>query len=243
MTKKVITPYSDSEKTKKQQVTEMFNNISGKYDFLNHMLSFGIDKYWRRKTINRLKKYNHDYILDVATGTGDFAISALRLNPKKITGVDISSGMLEVGKAKVSRLNLDSKIEMVLGDSEELPFADNSFDVVTVAFGVRNFENLNRGLSEINRVLKPEGHIAVLEFSSPTAFGVKQFYWFYSTKILPFFGRIISKDKNAYTYLPESVKAFPYGQQFNNELIKVGFNNPNCETLSFGIASIYIAEK
>lgn len=243
MDKKIVTPYSDSDLTKKQQVTQMFNNISGKYDFLNHMLSFGIDKYWRRKTISRLKKFNHDYILDVATGTGDFAISSLRLKPTKIIGVDISSGMLEVGKTKIKRLNLESKIEMVLGDSEELPFADDTFDIVTVAFGVRNFENLYRGLSEINRVLKPQGHIAVLEFSNPETFGIKQLYSFYSTKILPFFGNLISKDKNAYTYLPESVKAFPCGDSFNTELTKAGFNNPKCEKLSFGISSIYIAEK
>ena len=241
---KTVKPYKSSEKSKKEQVAEMFDNISGKYDFLNHFLSFGIDHYWRRKTISILKGQSPQLILDVATGTGDLAFSAFkRLQPKKIIGLDISKGMLEVGRVKIKRKNLEGSLEFIHGDSENLPFEDNYFDAVMVSFGVRNFEDLNAGLKEIYRVLKPTGQLLVLEFSKPKKFPVKQSYYLYSNFILPFFGKLISKDKSAYTYLPESVAAFPEGDAFLNELNKVNFKNTYYKLLSGGIASIYSAKK
>lgn len=221
----------------------MFNNISGRYDFLNHFLSLGIDIRWRKKAIKFLKPFQPKTILDVATGTGDFAFEALALNPEKITGIDISEGMLSVGKKKVTAAGMDGKIELTFGDSENLPFPDNSFDAVIVAFGVRNFENLDKGLSEIHRVIKSGGHIVVLEFSKPSRTPWKQLYQFYFRYILPVIGRIVSKDRSAYTYLPESVQAFPDGDRFLDHLKHVGFSKAECEPLTFGISSLYTAAK
>lgn len=241
---KVVKPYKASEKSKKEQVAEMFDNISGKYDFLNHFLSFGIDHYWRRKTISILKNESPQLILDVATGTGDLAFSAhKRLKPKKIIGLDISKGMLDVGRIKIKKKNLEDSLEFIYGDSENIPFEDNYFDAVMVSFGVRNFEDLNVGLKEIHRVLKPSGRLLVLEFSKPKKFPIKQSYYLYSNFILPFFGKLISKDKSAYTYLPESVAAFPEGEDFLGQLSKVSFKDSFHKQLSGGIASIYSAKK
>jgi demethylmenaquinone methyltransferase / 2-methoxy-6-polyprenyl-1,4-benzoquinol methylase len=238
-----VVPYKDEKSGKKEQVARMFDNISHKYDFLNHFLSLGIDKLWRRKAISLLKAGAPKVILDVATGTGDFAIQALSLNPDKIFGVDISGGMLEVGRQKIASRNLSGKIELLMGDSENLPFEENKFDAVTVAFGVRNFENLEKGLREIYRVLKPGARLVVLEFSRPRAFPMKQAYKFYFNVILPRVGRMISSDKSAYTYLPESVEAFPDGADFLRILETVGFKNTQCKALTFGISSIYSATK
>ncbi|MCT4636393.1 MAG: bifunctional demethylmenaquinone methyltransferase/2-methoxy-6-polyprenyl-1,4-benzoquinol methylase UbiE [Bacteroidales bacterium] len=240
---KVVIPYNNDKSSKREQVEKMFDNISSKYDFLNHFLSFGIDKLWRRRTIKMLGRYKPETILDVATGTGDFAISALRINPKKITGIDISEGMLNVGRDKIKTKGLENVIELMQADSEDLPFNNEQFNAVTVAFGVRNFQNLEKGLGEMHRVLKPNGYVAILEFSKPKYFPVKQLYWFYSKQILPFLGRIISKDRSAYTYLPMSVEAFPSGKEFADVLTKVGFSNVKVVSLSFGISTIYIAEK
>ncbi len=238
-----VVPYKEENTSKKEQVAKMFDNISHRYDFLNHFLSLGIDKGWRKKAINYLRPYQPKVLLDVATGTGDFAIQALDLNPDKIIGVDISEGMLNVGRKKMIDRGYSDKIEMKSGDSEQLPFADNTFDAVTVAFGVRNFENLEKGLAEIRRVLKPEGRVVVLEFSKPKSFPFKQLYGFYFKNILPRVGNWLSKDSAAYTYLPESVDAFPYGNDFLNVLNKVGFTETNDRPLTFGISSIYTGKK
>lgn len=221
----------------------MFDHISPRYDFLNHFLSMGIDIRWRKKAISKLKKYQPKTILDVATGTGDFAIEAMTLQPESITGIDLSEGMLQKGRKKIADKKLENTIQLLKGDSEALPFPDNQFDAVTVAFGVRNFENLNKGLTEINRVLKPGGILIVLEFSKPTVFPVKQLYGFYFKYLLPLMGKVISSDNSAYTYLPESVKAFPDGKTFVNILNECGFTNGSYDSLSFGIASIYKAGK
>ena len=241
MTEKV-TPYS-SKDSKKEQVAEMFNNIAANYDFLNHFLSMGIDILWRKKAIRLLKDRNPKVILDVATGTGDFAIEALSLNPDRIVGVDISKDMVSVGQTKVKKKNVESIIELKYGDSEALEFEDNTFDAMTVAFGVRNYENLEKGLSEMRRVLKPKGQVAIIEFSKPQAFPIKQLYNFYFMNILPTLGRMVSKDARAYTYLPESVDAFPYGDKFTEIMKKVGYTNTKVIPLTFGIASIYLADK
>jgi demethylmenaquinone methyltransferase/2-methoxy-6-polyprenyl-1,4-benzoquinol methylase len=238
-----VVPYKEESSSKKEQVAKMFDNISHRYDFLNHFLSLGIDKGWRRKAINYLKPYKPKMLLDVATGTGDFAIQALDLNPDKIIGVDISEGMLSMGRKKMTERKLDHKIELKSGDSENLPFGDNTFDAVTVAFGVRNFENLEKGLSEIKRVLKPKGRIVVLEFSKPSSFPFKQLYGFYFRNVLPRVGSWLSKDNAAYTYLPESVDAFPYGKDFLNVLTKLGFADVHARPLTFGISSIYTGKK
>lgn len=240
---KVVKPYKSSDKSKKEQVAQMFDNISHKYDFLNHFLSLGIDRIWRRKAISILKKGNPSSILDIATGTADFAIEAIALSPKKIVGVDISEGMLEKGKKKIIKLELDNIISLSYGDSENLPFDNESFDAITVGFGVRNFEDLNMGLSEIKRVLKKDGQLAILEFSKPKKFPVKQSFYLYSKFLLPFFGRLFSRDKSAYTYLPASVEAFPEGEQFKNILAENGFSQINLKSLSGGIATIYSAIK
>jgi demethylmenaquinone methyltransferase/2-methoxy-6-polyprenyl-1,4-benzoquinol methylase len=237
-----VVPYKEGV-SKKDQVARMFNNISHRYDFLNHLLSLGIDKIWRRKAIGILQSIQPKQILDVATGTGDFALQAMALNPEKITGIDISEGMLEVGRKKIRARNLESKIELVQADSENIPFSHNKFDAVTVAFGVRNFEDLRRGLSEILRVLKPGGMLVVLEFSKPATFPFKQVYNFYFRFILPRIGSIVSNDKAAYTYLPKSVEAFPDGEDFLHILHDVGFKNTKCSSLSFGISTIYIGTK
>jgi len=221
----------------------MFNNIASHYDFLNHFLSLGIDKIWRKKAINKLKDISPEYILDVATGTADLAIEAFRLNPKKIIGIDISIQMLEIGELKIKEKKLDCFIELQKGDSENMSFPDNSFDAVTVAFGVRNFENLDKGLSEIYRVIKPNGRLVVLEFSKPDTFPVKQVYSFYFKRLLPFIGKIVSKDSSAYTYLPESVMQFPEKNDFLKKLELIGFKQCNYQLLSFGIACIYVGNK
>lgn len=221
----------------------MFDNISPKYDFLNHFLSMGIDVLWRKKAIRQLRAGAPKLILDIATGTGDLAIEALSLKPEKVTGVDISEGMLAMGRKKLESRGLQDKIELKYGDSENLPFEANAYDAVTVAFGVRNFENLEKGLKEIYRVMKPGAVFVVLEFSQPERFPVKQFYNFYFNNILPLFGRLVSKDNAAYTYLPQSVNAFPYGKRFTQLLEKTGFKETRSMPLTFGIASIYVGRK
>jgi demethylmenaquinone methyltransferase/2-methoxy-6-polyprenyl-1,4-benzoquinol methylase len=238
-----VVPYKEQEAGKKEQVAEMFNNISHRYDFLNHFLSLGIDILWRKKAIRLLKKDQPKQILDIATGTGDFAIEALALNPDKVTGVDISEGMLAHGKKKMKRKGLDHLIDMQMGDSEKLLFESNTFDAVIVSFGVRNFENLEKGLSDMFRVLKPGGKTVIIEFSRPRKFPMKQLYNFYFKSILPIIGKLISKDQSAYTYLPESVEAFPDGEDFLSVLKKVGFKSTECRPLTFGISSIYIGQK
>lgn len=238
-----VVPYKDQKSSKKEQVATMFNNISKRYDLLNHLLSLGIDIIWRKKAIKQLKADRPQLILDMATGTADFAIESLSLNPEKVIGVDISEGMLEVGRKKLKKMKLDHKIELKLGDSERIPFDDNIFDAIIVAFGVRNFENLEQGLSDMFRVLKPGGKVVVLEFSKPTKFPLKQLYNFYFKAILPVIGRMISKDQSAYTYLPESVQSFPDGQAFLDVLKKVGYQKTTCKTLTFGISSIYTGKK
>ena len=222
----------------------MFNKIAHRYDFLNHFLSLGIDVSWRRKAINQLRPLKPETILDVATGTGDVAIMAYRqLKPQKIVGIDISSGMLAIGIQKIKKLGLQESIELVTGDSETIMYADKSFDGVTVAFGVRNFEHLEQGLTEILRVLKPGGKLVILEFSQPKLPLIKQFYKFYLKIVAPGIGKIISKDKDAYQYLNDSVQKFPEGKNFVDILIKLGYKNASCKTLSLGIASIYCGEK
>lgn len=239
----IVTPYKNQTTSKKEQVATMFNNIAPKYDFLNQLLSMGIHKGWRRKAVNLLKEVKPKNILDIATGTGDFAIEAMKLNPDKVVGVDISEGMLKIGVEKINKLGLQNKIELKFGDSENLPFADNSFDAITVGFGVRNFENLEKGINDIYRVLNKNGMIAILEFSKPQAFPIKQIYHFYFRYITPAIGKLFSKDSSAYTYLPESVKAFPAGEDFLNVLKKAGFKETKAIPVTFGVASIYIAKK
>ncbi|GEO21072.1 demethylmenaquinone methyltransferase [Cyclobacterium qasimii] len=238
-----VVPYKNQKEGKKQQVANMFNNISKNYDLLNHVLSMGIDIIWRKKAIKMLKDDQPKLILDIATGTGDFAIEALALKPDKIIGVDISEGMLNVGRKKMKQKKLDHLIDLQMGDSEKLLFEENKFDAVIVSFGVRNFENLEKGLADMYRVLKPGGKTVILEFSTPKKFPMKQAYSFYFKYILPQIGKVISKDNSAYTYLPESVKAFPDGNDFINILERVGFKNTQCKTLTFGISSIYIGIK
>lgn len=242
MTKTVI-PYKESDLSKKEQVIQMFDNVSTNYDFLNRLLTFGIDISWRKKVVALVEKQQAKKILDIATGTGDLAIMLSKTKANKIIGLDISPGMLEIGKKKVKEQNLDCKIEMVLGDSEKLPFKNDFFDAITVGFGVRNFENLEKGLGEIYRVLKPKGTFVVLETSQPDKFPIKQGFNFYSKYIIPTIGKIFSKDKNAYNYLPESAAAFPYGKAFNNILLKTGFNTSKVYPQTFGIATIYQAMK
>jgi demethylmenaquinone methyltransferase / 2-methoxy-6-polyprenyl-1,4-benzoquinol methylase len=236
-------PYKNSKQSKKDQVEEMFDNISPKYDLLNHLLSANIDKVWRRKSIKKLRQYQPVHILDIATGTGDFAIAATKLDSAKITGIDISEGMLEVGRKKIEKKGLSNRITLQKADSENLPFEPNTFDAAIVGFGVRNFETLEKGLAEIFRVLKPGGAFVVLEFSKPRKAPFKQLYYFYFTNILPTLGRLISKDSRAYTYLPESVNEFPDGNDFTAILKKVGFKKEKCFPQTFGIASIYEAIK
>jgi demethylmenaquinone methyltransferase/2-methoxy-6-polyprenyl-1,4-benzoquinol methylase len=242
MSEKVVKPYN-SDRSKKEEVAEMFNNISGKYDFLNHFLSLGIDHLWRAKAVKELKEIEPKRILDIATGTGDFAIASLKLNPTEIIGMDISSGMLEVGKEKMKKKKVDNIISMRLGDSEDLPFEDNYFDGLTVGFGVRNFENLEKGLSEMLRVIRPGGKAIILEFSKPKKFPVKQGFGVISKYIIPFFGKLISKDDKAYAYLPESVAAFPEGKAFENILNKLNYKNIKSIPVSGGIATIYVGSK
>ncbi|MCU0430465.1 MAG: bifunctional demethylmenaquinone methyltransferase/2-methoxy-6-polyprenyl-1,4-benzoquinol methylase UbiE [Cytophagaceae bacterium] len=239
----VVVPYKDQQEGKKKQISQMFNSISGKYDLLNRVLSLGIDKSWRRAAIREVSKEKPQLILDVATGTADLAIAAMKATPKKVIGVDISDQMLEIGRKKITKLGLDEKIELLSGDSEQLQFPDNNFDAVIVSFGVRNFENLEKGLSEINRVLKPGGKLVVLEFSKPEKFPFKQIYQFYFRFILPIVGRLVSKDGAAYTYLPESVNSFPYGKAFTDIMVKLGYQRVQCNELTFGVSSLYVGYK
>ncbi|GAB3178521.1 bifunctional demethylmenaquinone methyltransferase/2-methoxy-6-polyprenyl-1,4-benzoquinol methylase UbiE [Telluribacter humicola] len=238
-----VVPYKDKGNSKREQVAEMFDNISPKYDFLNHLLSGGIDIYWRKRAIKLLRKAHPRTILDIATGTGDFAIEALALKPEKIVGVDISEGMLAVGREKIKKLGKQDIIELRAGDSESLPFADNYFDAVIVSFGVRNFENLLAGLSDMNRVMRPGGTCVIVEFSKPRSFPFRHLYNFYFKYILPTIGKIVSKDSSAYTYLPESVQAFPDGRDFLTIFEQAGFKNTKCIPLTFGICTIYTGQK
>ena len=236
-------PYKNSEAEKKEQIAEMFDNISVKYDLLNRVLSVGIDILWRKRAIKLLKQYTPEKILDIATGTGDFAVEAVSLNPKEVIGIDISDGMLAIGVEKIKKKNLDSIIKLENGDSQNLRFDTNYFDAATCGFGVRNFQNLEKGLIEINRVLKPGGAAAILEFSKPEAFPVKQLYNFYFKNILPLLGRMVSKDTAAYTYLPESVNEFPYGDEFVEIMKNCKFKTVKARKVTFGIATIYIGIK
>jgi len=240
---KVVKPYSEQE-NKKGQVSKMFNKIAPYYDFLNRLLSLGIDTIWRKKAILQLKDEQPKLILDVATGTADVAIeTSKRLSPEKIIGIDISTEMLEIGRKKIKKRGLDTIIELQEGDSENLPFEDNTFDAITVAFGVRNYENLEKGLSEMRRVLKDNGKLVVLEFSKPTIFPIKQMFNLYFKYILPLIGRLTSKDPRAYSYLYESVQAFPDGDDFVNILSKTGYKSNQCIPLTLGICSIYSGQK
>lgn len=240
---KNITPYKNSELGKKEQVAQMFDTISGNYDNLNRVISFGIDVKWRKKVLKIVSDTNPETILDIATGTGDLAILMANTNAEKITGLDISAGMLEVGVKKIAQKNLSNRIEMILGDSESIPFGDNHFDAITVGFGVRNFENLEKGFSEILRVLKPNGVFVILETSVPDKTPYKQGYNFYSKNILPLIGKLFSKDDVAYGYLSESAAAFPYGEALNNILRKTGFIDVKAMPQTFGVATIYVASK
>jgi demethylmenaquinone methyltransferase/2-methoxy-6-polyprenyl-1,4-benzoquinol methylase len=238
-----VNPYKDSKLNKKAQVAQMFDNISGEYDGLNRVISFGTDIKWRKEVVQIVAANNPENILDIATGTGDLAISLTASAAREIIGLDISEGMLEVGRKKIAKKQLDGIISMVVGDSEDLPFKNNTFDAITVAFGIRNFENLEKGLSEILRVLKPGGIFVILETSVPTKFPFKQGYKFYSKMILPTIGKLFSKDKFAYNYLSESASVFPFGEALNNILRNVGFIDVENRPKTFGVATIYTASK
>lgn len=238
-----ITPYKDSSLSKKEQVAQMFDTISGNYDNLNRVISFGIDVKWRKKVLKLIGESNPTTILDIATGTGDLAILMAQTKAEKIIGLDISAGMLEVGVQKIAAKNLTKTIEMVLGDSENMPFEDGYFDAITVAFGVRNFENLEKGLTEILRVLKPNGRFVILETSVPEKTPYKQGYQLYSKYILPLIGKLFSKDNVAYGYLSESAAAFPFGEKLNNILREIGFIDVVALPQTFGVATIYSASK
>lgn len=239
-----VVPFKDSSESKKKQVEKMFDKIAFRYDFLNRFLSAGIDIGWRKKAIKLLLPVKPERILDVATGTGDFALTSYEiLKPEKITGIDISEGMLELGRKKITKAGLDDRIELLNGDSEAILFEDNSFDAVTVAFGVRNFENLEQGLSEIKRVLKPGGKLIVLECTKPSMPVVKQFYNFYMKFITPKIGKIIANNNDAYQYLNDSVLQFPEKKYFIQILNKAGYRNTFYKTLTLGICTIYCAEK
>lgn len=238
-----MVPLPGSELSKKEQVAGMFDRIADRYDFLNHFLSLGIDKGWRKKAIRTLQPIQPRTILDVATGTGDLAIAALSLQPQHITGVDISEGMMEIGRKKIAGKQLSDKITLQYGDSEQLPFDSNSFDAITCAYGVRNFEHLEKGLQEMSRVLRPGGRVAILEFSRPKKFPFKQLYHFYFRYILPGLGKSVSKDATAYTYLPQSVAAFPEGPQFCTILEACGLKNVQARPLTMGITTLYTGEK
>ena len=238
-----VKPYGDEDKSKKQEVAEMFNNISKKYDFLNHFLSVGIDKIWRKKAVAQFKDIQPKRLLDLATGTGDFALALLKLNPTEIVGMDISAGMLDVGREKMKQKGVSDIISMQLGDSENLPFEDGYFDGLTVGFGVRNYENLEKGLSEMLRVLRPGGKLVVLEFSRPQQPLFRKMCDFYTNVITPGVGRLFANNKDAYQYLNDSVQAFPEGAQFLNILNDAGFTQTYLKKLSFGICTIYCGSK
>ncbi|MDC3252698.1 bifunctional demethylmenaquinone methyltransferase/2-methoxy-6-polyprenyl-1,4-benzoquinol methylase UbiE [Crocinitomicaceae bacterium] len=241
--KSVVKPYNSEDASKKEEVAEMFDNISRRYDFLNHFLSLGIDKLWRRKAVRQLRDVQPKRILDLATGTGDFAIASLKLNPDEVVGVDISQGMLDMGIQKMKKRGHDKIVKMQLADSEKLPFEDASFDALTVGFGVRNYENLEKGLSDMLRILRPGGKAVILEFSKPKKFPIKQVFGFYSKRVIPFLGKMISKDKRAYAYLPESVEAFPEGKEFETIMTELGYKEVNSILVSGGIATIYMGLK
>ena len=239
-----IVPFKESSESKKKQLEKMFDRIAFRYDFLNHFLSAGIDTGWRKKAIRQLRSLDPGSVLDVATGTADMAILASKLlNAKQIVGIDISEGMLEIGKKKIEKLGLQHRIKLLKGDSETILFDDNTFEAVTVAFGVRNFQDLELGLSEIKRVLKPGGKLIVLECTKPKLPVIKNFYNLYLKVIAPWIGRVVSKNDNAYQYLNESVQKFPEGNDFVQILNKLGYKNASCKTLSLGISSIYSGEK
>lgn len=239
----MIKPYKNSSLGKKEQVAKMFDTISKNYDGLNRVISLGVDVKWRKKVVQIVGKNHPKQILDIATGTGDLALMMAKLNPNKIVGLDISSGMLAVGKDKIAKANLSEKIEMIVGDSEDMPFKDHTFDAITVSFGVRNFANLEKGIQEIARVLKPTGVLVILETSNPTKFPFKQGYKLYTNMILPIIGKLFSKDKVAYSYLSESANSFPFGTAFGNILEKNGFTNTTYKPVTFGVATIYTARK
>ena len=238
-----VTPYKNSDLNKKEQVTKMFDTISNEYDGLNRVISFGIDVKWRNKVVALVGETYPNSILDIATGTGDLAINLVKTKAEKIVGLDISEGMLNVGRKKITKKNLNQTITMMVGDSENLPFEDDTFDAITVAFGIRNFENLEKGLSEILRVLKPNGIFVILETSVPVKTPFKQGYKFYTKYVLPKIGKLFSKDQLAYSYLSESASVFPHGEVLNNILRKIGFINVNNRPQTFGVASIYTASK
>ncbi|MDO4228834.1 MAG: bifunctional demethylmenaquinone methyltransferase/2-methoxy-6-polyprenyl-1,4-benzoquinol methylase UbiE [Capnocytophaga sp.] len=244
MTENVITPYKGSSEGKKKQVAQMFDAISGTYDGLNRVISWGSDIKWRKFVVEKVAEIQPKKVLDVATGTGDLAIALTEIKDVNVVGLDISEGMLSVGREKIQKKNLSNRIELIHGDSENLPFADNHFDAVTVAFGVRNFENLEKGLSEIYRVIRPGGRLVVLETSIPEKFPFRQGYFAYTKFIMPIIGKIFSKDRSAYTYLSKSASAFPYGKKFKNILDKIGYHNTKYypKTLG-GVATIYIGNK
>jgi demethylmenaquinone methyltransferase/2-methoxy-6-polyprenyl-1,4-benzoquinol methylase len=237
-----VKPYQE-ETGKKEQIEKMFDSISGRYDFLNRFLSLGTDIYWRKLMVNRLRRKQPKNILDIATGTADVAIAMRKISPEQIIGLDLSEGMLEIGREKVKKKGLGHLIQLVKGDSENLPYQENTFEAVTVAFGVRNFENLLKGLSEMNRVMKPGGKVVILEFSRPTIFPVKQLYDFYFRYFCPWWGKLISKDDSAYRYLYESVNAFPEGDSFLEVAQKAGFKELKAERVTFGIVSLYTGVK
>ena len=241
MSKPSIKPYN-SLQSKKDQVKHMFNMIASKYDVLNHTLSLGMDYVWRKKAIKKILN-NPKEILDIATGTADFAISAAKHTQANITGIDISDQMIYVGNKKIQQKKLNNRIKLSIEDSENLPYLDNSYDAITAGFGVRNFENLEKGLSEIHRVVKKNGYVVILEPSTPKSFPLKQIFSVYFQKVLPFIGSLVSKDKSAYSYLPNSVKSFPDGDDFLKILNKQGFSKTNYYPLSFGIVSMYVAIK
>ena len=238
---KIIKPYKNSDLGKKEQVAKMFDAISKNYDGLNRVISLGIDVKWRKKVVKIVGKNKPKQILDIATGTGDLALMMAELSPDKIIGLDISEGMLSVGKEKIAKVNLSEKIEMVVGDSEEMPFDDDTFDAITVSFGVRNFANLDKGIKEIARVLKPSGVLVILETSNPLKFPFRQGYKLYTHLFLPIIGKLFSKDKVAYSYLSESANSFPFGTAFNNILQKNGFTSTEDTPVTFGVATIYTA--
>jgi demethylmenaquinone methyltransferase/2-methoxy-6-polyprenyl-1,4-benzoquinol methylase len=239
--KSQVKPFS-SDRSKREEVEEMFDNISHKYDFLNHFLSLGIDKLWRKRAIAELKEINPKTVLDVATGTADLALEALTLEPESVIGVDISEKMLDVGRQKIAKRGIE-RVKLIKGDAVQMEFEDNQFDAITVAFGVRNFDDLSLGLKEMNRVLRPGGKLVILEFVNPVKFPIKQLYTFYSKYILPFWGKLFSGSKEAYVYLPESVKAFKEREELCKELEKCGYSHTKYTDLTFGICGLYTARK